>query len=76
MISDADKQLFQETFGVPITHFKGTLNILLPIEETGIDIVKFCHWLEPNFDNINKSGAQLVKDRYGDDARMLIERVI
>lgn len=76
MISTKDKQLFQETFKVPITNFKGILNKLLPIEETGIDIVKFCHWLEPNFDNINKSGADLVNEKYGNNARELIERVI
>jgi len=76
MITKRDKSEFRKTFGVPIEHFKGTLNSVLPLEETGIDIVKFCKWLDPYYMEKNKSGADIVRERYGEKAVKLVERVI
>lgn len=73
MITEQDKLQFKAVFGVPITNFKSILSLVMPFEESGIDIIKFDNWLRTP-DNV--SCMDFIIKKYGKEAAGLIERVL
>lgn len=54
---------FRRTFGVPLDRF---------LDQHGFDLFSFDQWLEVPY---GQSVADIVKDRYGDDADALVRKI-